>query len=236
MTTEKQLAKNNDFIEIKFAGYANNEVFDSNIEEDLKKVNPEAKPEKTIIVLGQGMLVPGLDKQLENKEIGKQYEIEISSKEAFGPRDRNLIKTIPLKAFTEQKVNPQPGMMLTLDNSIVKIIAVSGARVIADFNNPLAGKDLKYKITITKKVTDDKEKAETLLKLFFRFLPEFEVKENQVIVKGPKELEQGINVYKEKFKELMNKEIVFEEKAPEKKEEKKEEEKEEQKEGKKERK
>ncbi|MBU0466376.1 MAG: peptidylprolyl isomerase [Nanoarchaeota archaeon] len=215
--TQEQKVKKNDFIEILFTGYANDKPFDSNIEEDLKQINPEAKPEKIIIALGQGMLVPGLDNQLEGKEIGREYEIEVPYKEAFGQRDRTLIKTIPLKSFTEQKVNPQPGMVFTLDNSLVKIIAVSGARVITDFNNPLAGKDLKYKITIVRKVTDAKEKSEALLKTFLRITPEFEVKDEKVVIKGPKIFEGVINMYKDKFRELIGKELVFEEKKEEKK-------------------
>jgi FKBP-type peptidyl-prolyl cis-trans isomerase SlyD len=211
-------AKKGKFYELKYTGYANNEIFDSNIPEDLKQIDPEgkSKPQKTIIVLGEGMLVPGLDSQLEGKEINKDYEIQVPMKDGFGPRDRNMIRTIPLKAFTEQKVNPQPGMVLTLDNSMVKIIAVSGARVTADFNNPLSGKDLKYKVTITREVTDDKEKAETLLNLFFRFTPEFDIKDKKCTVKGPQVFEQMIGVYKEKFKTLSGLDLDFKLEEPKK--------------------
>ena len=52
MTNQTQ-TKKNDFIELKYTGYANNEIFDSNIEEDLKKLNPKAKAEKFIIVICQ---------------------------------------------------------------------------------------------------------------------------------------------------------------------------------------
>ena len=208
----EQKVKEKDFVEIKYSGYANGSLFDSNIEEDLKKLNPEAKAEKTVICIGQKMLVPGLDKQLEGKNIGEEYEIDVPYKEAFGERKRELIKVIPLKAFSEQKIHPQPGMMFTLDNALVKIIAVSGARVTTDFNNPLAGKDLKYKITMTRIITDVKEKSETMLKFFLRFAPEFEVNE-KVTVKGPKILEQMVGLYKDKFKELVGKELAFEEKT-----------------------
>jgi hypothetical protein len=102
-------------------------------------------------------------------------------------------------------------MVLTLDNLLVKIIAVSGARVTADFNNPLAGKNLRYKFKIIKIVQDEKEKAETIFDLLLRFKPKFEVKENQVIVKGPKNFELFVNACKEKFKEFMQKELVFQE-------------------------
>lgn len=206
-----EVSQRNDFVELKFTGYANGEAFDSNIEEDLKKINPKAKPEKTIVIIGQGMVVLGLDKALEDKEFNKEYEVSFSCKEGFGERNRNLLKTIPLKAFTQQKINPQAGMVLTLDNNLVKIIAVSGARVTADLNNPLASKDIRYKFTIAKKVTEPKEKAETLFKLFFRFIPEFELNENKVTVKLPKELESMITNIKDKFKELSSLELEFKE-------------------------
>jgi len=214
--------KQKDFVEIKFTGYANSQVFDSNIEEDLKQINPEAKPKKTIVKIGEKMVVLGLDKALEDKELNKEYEIDLKSKEAFGDRDRNLLKTIPLKSFTEQKVNPQPGMMLTLDQSVVKIVAVSGARVITDFNNPLAGKDIKYKFTITRIVTEEKEKVEALLDFYLRFAPEFEIKEDKIIIKGPKPLEGVIPMFSEKFKGILGKELAFELKEPPKEEAKEE--------------
>ena len=75
------IVKRNDFIEIKYTGYADGKAFDSNIEEDLKKINPEAKEEKTIIVVGQGMVVSGLNRALEEKEIGKKYEISVKAKD-----------------------------------------------------------------------------------------------------------------------------------------------------------
>ena len=205
--------KKKDFVEIKFTGIANNKIFDSNIEEDLKTLDEKAKPQKTIVCIGEGMVPLGLDKELESKEINKQYEITIPPKEAFGPRRKELIRIIPMKLFLEQKVNPQTGMVFTLDNQLVKILAVSGARVTVDFNNPLAGKDLTYKFKIIRVLSekDEKEKIEELLQFFLRFTPAFEIKEGKVILKGPKGFEMFINALKDKFKELINKELEFQE-------------------------
>ncbi len=212
----ENIVQNKDFIEIKYTGYANNEIFDSNIEEDIKKLNPNAKPHKTIIVVGQEMVIKGFDNALLGKEIGKTYEIKLAPKEAFGERNRELIKTIPLKAFTEKDFSPKPGMIITLDNIMTKIIAVSGARVIADFNNPLSGKEISYKFTIIRKVNEEKEKAEALFEFFFKFIPEFEISK-KIKIKGKKELEIFINVFNNKFKELLGKELALEEKTGDKK-------------------
>jgi len=208
----------NDFVEISFTGFANGEMFDSNVPGDLKKINSEAKPEKLIVAIGRGMLVSGLDKALEGKELNKEYEVSFSAKEGFGERKRELIRVIPLKSFTEQQVAPRPGMVLALDNQVVKIVAVSGARVTTDFNNPLSGKNLKYKFKVIRKVTDEKEKAETLLKFFFRFTPEFRTEGKKVIIKLPKGLESMVEHFKPQFKEIANLELAFEEKKEEKKE------------------
>jgi len=220
-----EVAKKKDFVELKFTGYANGSIFDSNVDEDLKKMSPDAKPKETIVIVGESMLVPGFDKELEGKEIGKDYEIKVTAKEGFGERRRELIKTIPLKIFTDKKVNPYPGLVLAMDENLARVITISGARVVTDFNNPLAGKDLVYKFNIVRKITDDKEKARTFFVQTFRFIPDFEIKENEVVVKGPKVLERFVDALKEKFKEFVGKELKFslvEEKA-EKKEESKEE-------------
>ncbi|MBX4212564.1 FKBP-type peptidyl-prolyl cis-trans isomerase [Candidatus Pacearchaeota archaeon] len=198
-----------DFVELHYTGYSQGQVFDSNIAEDLQKLNPKAEAKPLIVAVGEGMVVHGFDKALEGKEIGKRYEIHIGYKEAFGERRRDLVKTIPLKVFTEKNVNPYPGLILALDDNIAKIIAVSGARVITDFNNPLAGKDLTYVFTINRKVTEEHEKSRVLFDMMFRFVPEFEVKD-KIVVKGPKFLEFYIKAFNEKFKELVGKELDFE--------------------------
>ena len=208
-----------DFVELKYTGYSQGGIFDSNIPEDLEKISKEP-PRETIVVVGAGMVVPGLDKALQGKEIGKEYRVKIGAGEGFGPRKRDLVKTIPLKVFTERKINPEPGAMFTLDEMLVKIVAVSGARVIADFNNPLAGKEIEYKFTVVRKITDESEKAKALFNTTFRFVPDFEVKED-VVVRGPKNMEVLVNAFKERFKELHGKELRFEPKQMEKFEEKK---------------
>lgn len=210
MTTSEK-TKRNDFVEIQYTGYANDKIFDSNIPEDLKSLDPKEKPRKIVVSIGQNMLVPGLDKALENKSPGTEYEVELSPKESFGERKQELIKTLPLKIFQEKNTTPRPGMVFALDNSLVKILAVSGARVITDFNNPLAGKNIKYKFKILRKVTDEKEKAAALFEALFKFLPEFEIKD-KIIIKGPKSLEILVKTYAPKFKELLGRELILGEK------------------------
>lgn len=205
-----QSVKKGDFVELKFTGLVDGKVFDSNTE-DLKQVSDKAVPEKTIVIIGERMVVKGFDNFLEGKEVNKQYEVTLSPKDAFGSRRTELVRIIPLKVFHAQRLNPQPGMSFVFDNQLAKVVTISGARVITDFNNPLSGKDVTYKFTIARIVNDLKERAETVCKLLFRFVPELSVSNDLVTIKGPKILENFIKQSQDKFKEFLGKEVLFEE-------------------------
>lgn len=205
-----------EFVEILFTGRVNGKVFDSNIPEDLRELQAEdpEHPRKTILAVGERMLVPGLDDSLQEKQVGQEYKIKVSPKQGFGERDRNLVKTIPLSIFTQQNVSPKPGASLLMDNQLVRIITISGARVITDFNNPLAGKELEYKVIIKRKVQDIEEKASALFDFFFGRIPKFELKGDEILVEFPKKAEMLVNLFAEKFKKLLGKNLKLKEITP----------------------
>jgi FKBP-type peptidyl-prolyl cis-trans isomerase SlyD len=198
----------NDWIEIQYTGFANGQMFDSNDPEQVKKME-KAEVRKTIISVGNAMVVRGLDHSFTGKQVGEAYKVHVIQKEGFGERNTSLIKTIPLKQFTAQQVFPHPGMAVVLDNSLARIVAVSGARVITDFNNPLAGKDLDYEVKITRLISDHKEQAEAFFDFFLKFVPEFEIGDT-IKIKGPKPLEYAVTLFGAKFQELVGKKLTFE--------------------------
>ena len=162
-----------DFIEIDFTGRVKDgEVFDSSIKGDLEKLHSghnhdvEAKP--FTFCLGEGMFLQGIDDFLVGKEVGKSYDIELEPENAFGKRNPTLIQTIPLKIFKEKEVYPSVGATFNFDGRIGKVLAVSGGRVMIDFNHFLSGKSLVYKITVLKKVDDINQKIKALNEFFFR--------------------------------------------------------------------
>ncbi len=207
------IIQKNEFVALKYTGEANGVLFDSNEEEYVKKLHADAQAHEIIVVVGRGMVVPGLDIALEGKEIGKRYDVSFEAREGFGERRRELVKTIPLKVFTEKQIKPYPGLILAIDNMTARIITVSGARVITDFNNPLAGKSLHYSFAVTRRVTDEQEKICALFEVSFKGIPEFEVKDT-IVVKGPHVLEGYSKAYSPMFKELIGKELEFELKTP----------------------
>jgi FKBP-type peptidyl-prolyl cis-trans isomerase 2 len=192
-----------DFIEIEFTGKTKEgEIFDSNIKEDLKKANLKVEPKPFIFCLGEDMFLKSIEDFLIGKEI-KEYFLELSPEKAFGKRNSALVQVFPAKTFREHKLNPIPGTMFSFDGKLAKVISVSGGRVIVDFNNPLAGKEVNYKIKVMRKVEDINEKIKAFNEFLFRKDFDFEIKEQVLFLKVEKELIQFIELFKEKYKEVL---------------------------------
>jgi len=196
--------KKKDFIEIEFTGKEKDgAVFDSNIKEELEKMNSKTPARPFVFCLGEQMFLKAIDEFLIGKEIGKQYEIELPPEKAFGKRNPAMIRMIPMKFFNEQKVRPFPSAMFMFDGRPAKILTVSGGRVMADFNNPLAGKTVVYNIQAKRKVEDLNEKAKALIEFFFKRNLPFEVKEKKVVIQGEKFLTDYAKLFADKFKEIL---------------------------------
>lgn len=196
--------KKNDFIELEFDGKTNGEIFDTTNSERAKKMNPNSNSKPIIICVGTGMLLKGFDENLEEKEIGKKYSIQLKAEQAFGKRNSSLIKTIPLKIFKEKDLQPSRGMVFQLDNNLVKILSVSGGRVIVDFNNLLAGKEVTYDFVIKRKVVEIQEKINSLQDFFFKKRFKFEINnKDKKIIFLEKEATPFIRIFEKKFKEIL---------------------------------
>ena len=161
--------KKGDFIEIDFVGRVkdSNKIFDLTLEKVAKENNihnPKQTYKPVIICLGQNEIIKGLDEELTNKEVNKQLKLEITTEKAFGKKNSKLMKLIPANKFKKEKITPFPGLQLNLDGMIGTVRAVSGGRIIVDFNHPLAGKDLIYEVKINKIVKNTEEKLKALLK------------------------------------------------------------------------
>jgi len=220
---EKQTIQKNDFIEIEFTGRnsSNNQIFDTTNPEEAKEMGIQEpqniKPQ--IISIGNDMLLKGLDQALLNKELNKEYKIELTPEKAFGKRNPQMIKTYSLSHFKKNNMDPYPGMTLQLDNTIAKVISVSGGRVMMDFNNPLAGKEVNYTFKITRKITDNSEKINAIQDFFLKQRYNFTIdKKNKKVIFKEKLIKPFFEMMGQKLKDMTGFEFVVEEEKTEKKE------------------
>ncbi len=199
------VVKSKDFIEIEFvAKVKDGEIFDTNIPEEAKKVGLEVKNLKPyVLAVDQEMVIKGLDKDLIGKEVGKEYSVEIKPEEAFGKRNPQLVRMIPMSAFKEQNVMPQRGMQFEIDGQVVRVISVSGGRVLTDFNNPMAGKVVVYNYKINREVKDQKEQIDAVQDFMFRKKFPFEVKEKEIIFEVEKGMDKYVEMVSKAFEDIL---------------------------------
>jgi len=200
--------KKHDFVEIEYTGRIkeDNVIFDTTDEKVAKENDLHGHDFGPVIIcLGEDQVLKGIDKGLEDKEIGKEYDIEIIPEDAFGKKNAKLIQLIPTNKFKKQNIQPMPGLQVNIDGMVGLVKTVSGGRTLVDFNHPLAGKDLSYKIKINKKITDDKEKLNGYVKISLGtkdFSAEIKENNTKITLKAeiPKEAQDKLS---EKITELI---------------------------------
>jgi FKBP-type peptidyl-prolyl cis-trans isomerase 2 len=159
-----------DFVEIEYTGRIkeDNTIFDTTDEKLAKEnnlYNRNASYGPVVVCLGENQLLKGLEEELIGKEEGSEYTIELGAENAFGKKDPRLIQLIPTSKFSSQNIRPVPGLQLNIDGLMGVVKTVSGGRTLVDFNHPLSGKDIIYKVKINKIVVDDEKKLKEYLKL-----------------------------------------------------------------------
>jgi FKBP-type peptidyl-prolyl cis-trans isomerase 2 len=166
--------KANDFVEIEYTGRLkeDNIIFDTTDEKTAKEHElPRSNYGPVVVIIGQGQLLKGLEEQIIGKEPGK-YKIELPPEKAFGKKNAKLIQLVPTKKFTEQKIQPVPGLQLNIDGMVCTIRQVTGGRVMVDFNHPLAGRDVIYEINVKAVVSDKKEQLKAVFAMLLNAQPE----------------------------------------------------------------
>jgi len=158
-----------DFILIDYTAKVKetNEIFDTTNEETAKKehLHKEGEMHEPLLVaIGEGWVLKALDESLTTMEPNKPATVEIASKDAFGPRDPEKIKRVPLKQLLAKDVhNPSIGMRIDYNGKMATIRSIGAGRVLLDFNPPLAGRTLIYEVTVNKKLETSEEKIAALV-------------------------------------------------------------------------
>ena len=181
--------KEKDFVEIEYTGKITdgNIIFDTTSQSDAKAAgifNPKTEYKPMIICIGQGHVLKGIDQFLVGKELGKEYTLELTPEEGFGKKRADLLQLVATQKFKKHGVNPVPGLQVNIDNTIGLIKTVTGGRTLVDFNHPCAGKNLNYKINVTKSITDPKQKVQAMASMLLgaQLLTAVDVKDNNASI------------------------------------------------------
>ena len=140
-----QEANDGDFVKVAYeAMLEDKEVFDS---------SSETGPLEFIV--GFGTVFPGISAAVVGMKQGETKVIRLPAKGAYGERDEELVQKLPRQSLNAE-LSPEPGMIIGMlvekegqeQQVPATITAVTKKSVTIDYNHPLAGRDIFYKITL----------------------------------------------------------------------------------------
>jgi FKBP-type peptidyl-prolyl cis-trans isomerase SlyD len=108
--------------------------------------------EPLVYLQGTGQIVPGLEKAMEGRQVGDQFQVDVAPEEGYGAHHAELIQEVPREAF--QGVDDiQPGMQFQGRGPQgvinVTVTKVDADKVHIDGNHPLAGQTLHFDVEVT---------------------------------------------------------------------------------------
>ena len=103
-------------------------------------------------IVGSGMIIPGLEKELHGKEKGDKVSVTVQPKDAYGEYDATKIVTVSKSQFQEG-TEIKAGMQVQAQSQdgqiqILTVKEVENDDVTLDANHPLAGQTLHFDVQI----------------------------------------------------------------------------------------
>lgn len=97
---------------------------------------------------GGGMIVPGLEEEMEGKAKGDNLQVQVAPEKGYGVIDPQLMQRVPVDKFGGQQV--EEGMQFqTPDHRVWSVMEVKDGEVFLNGNHPLAGVTLHFSVEIT---------------------------------------------------------------------------------------
>ncbi|MEM4348197.1 MAG: peptidylprolyl isomerase [Candidatus Anstonellaceae archaeon] len=160
--------KKGDLVLLEYTGslVSTGEVFettDENVAKESGIYQKDTKYGPKLVLFGSGSVMEGVEDAIRAAQLGKEENFLVRPEKGFGNRIPGLVRIVPYSDFSKQGIQPKPGMVLTLDGVLAKIKSVGSGRVIVDFNHPMAGESLLYKLKVLEVISDDKKKIMSIL-------------------------------------------------------------------------
>jgi FKBP-type peptidyl-prolyl cis-trans isomerase SlyD len=134
--------KKNQFVSLRYELKINDDIVETNLDGDPIE-----------FTFGTGELIPGLEDGIKDMNEGEEKEIIVPASEAYGEYQEELTETLPISEF--EGINLQIGLVLEGEDENGKLFKatvtdVTKDSVTMDYNHPLAGCILNFKVVINK--------------------------------------------------------------------------------------
>ncbi len=132
--------KENQNVTLNYELKLNDEIIDSNMDKD-----------PISFIYGSGEIINGLESGIKNMIEGETKIIKVSAEDAYGEYDEKLSEVSDINEF--DGIDLEIGMVLEAENENKEILRatvtdVTKEHVTVDYNHPLAGCELEFKVVI----------------------------------------------------------------------------------------
>lgn len=121
-------------------------------DKDGKVIDSSEGREPLAYLHGSGNIIPGLEKELEGKQVGDKLTVAVPAAEAYGERNEAMMQELPANMFSgvdKIEVGMEFHAQTEQGVQVVSVAAVDGDTVTVDANHPLAGVDLNFDVEVT---------------------------------------------------------------------------------------
>jgi FKBP-type peptidyl-prolyl cis-trans isomerase SlyD len=100
---------------------------------------------------GKGNIIPGLEVEMEGKEAGDKFTVNLPTENAYGKHAPELVHVVDKSVFQgdeEITIGMRVNVQTSNGDSMAVVTAFDDKTISLDLNHPLADKDLTFKIEV----------------------------------------------------------------------------------------
>jgi len=147
--------KNDSIIEVDYEGYLDDGTLFDTSKEDLAKqhniYNQQRQYAPLKVQIGQGQLIKGFENALIGMKENEEKEVTIQPEDAYGNHNPQFVKEVEKTIFGEKVPKKGDLLLMKIENQPAPALVMDVKdKITLDFNHPLAGKVLTFKIKVVK--------------------------------------------------------------------------------------
>ncbi len=151
-TIPAAVVKANDTVSVDYVGtLENGTLFDTSLESEAKKAGLPLRSsyEPLAFKVGAGQMIPGFDAAVLGMKVGEEKTVTIPPAQAYGEPNPQDVVQVPLTQLQAGGIQTRVGVHVATRTGAEGVItAINAPNATVDFNHPLAGQTLTFRIIL----------------------------------------------------------------------------------------
>jgi FKBP-type peptidyl-prolyl cis-trans isomerase 2 len=119
--------------------------------ENGRRIDSNVGESPMVFQAGAGEMLPGLEEELLQLEVGECKLIVLPPEKAYGPIRKEAFRTFPLESIPEEARHVGRKVATRAPDGseqMLDVVEIRGDKAVLDFNHPLAGQTLRFEVRL----------------------------------------------------------------------------------------